>query len=272
MMNRVLNRIPYIKDLIQTMIELQEGIDHCRSRIDVTDELFERFQRERTSEEYEMVFRKKEPLVTACIGTYNRADLLMERSLRSLLHQGYKNLEIIVVGDCCTDHTADLIFELKDPRVRFVNLPERGKYPEIREWRWMVAGTAAVNHALHLSKGDFITHLDDDDEHLPDRIGKLVRFAQRYRMDLVWHPFWRQMNTGKWQLRGAEAFRKNQVTTSSVFYHGWFRRIPWDINAYKYREPGDWNRFRKFRYLGAKMARFPEPLLKHYRERSQAQA
>jgi glycosyltransferase involved in cell wall biosynthesis len=136
----------------------------------------------------------------------------------------------------------------------------------------MVAGTAAVNHALDLSNGDFITHLDDDDEHLPGRIAKLVGFAQRSRIDLVWHPFWREMNNGKWQLRWAEAFRKNQVTTSSVFYHKWFKQIPWDINAYKYAEPGDWNRFRKFRYLGARMARFPEPLLKHYRERSQAQA
>ena len=68
----------------------------------------------------------------------------------------------------------------------------------------------------------------------------------------------------------AECFRKNQVTTSSVFYHAWLKRIPWDPKAYQYREPGDWNRFRKFRFLGARVVRHPECLLKHHRERNNA--
>ena len=141
----------------------------------------------------------------------------------------------------------------------------------VPEWHWMVAGTTAMNYALDLANGDFITHLDDDDRHRPDRLSKLVQFIQETRSDLVWHPFWRETATRKWQLKSAKYFRKNEVTTSSVLYHKWFRRIPWDIDAYKYREPGDWNRFRKFRYLGANMSRFPEPLLKHFMERNPAQ-
>jgi hypothetical protein len=65
MMNRILKRIPYIKDLVQTMNDLQDGIDTCKSRMDLPDELFEQFLRDRRSEEYAMVFHKKEPLVTA---------------------------------------------------------------------------------------------------------------------------------------------------------------------------------------------------------------
>lgn len=57
-----------------------------------------------------------------------------------------------------------------------------------------------------------------------------------------------------------------QVTTSSIFYHSWFRQIPWDIQAYRHREPGDWNRLRKMAYLGVKAGRFPDPLLWHYKE------
>src|ERR1019366_2403929 len=122
------------------------------------------------------------------------------------------------------------------------------------------------NHALGLATGSFITHLDDDDEYLPGRITKLVRFLQETRTDLVWHPFWFEPAPGKWKLNEAKRFALGSVTTSSVLYHRWFARILWDLEAYRMREPGDWNRFRKFSYLGASLARFPEPFLRHYRE------
>ena len=270
MIERILKRLPYIKNLILSIYEIQDEIDLLKSRLDVSDDLFKQFQNDRNSDSYQLIFNKEEPLVTVCVATYNRGNLLLERSLQSLLSQDYQNLEIIVVGDCCTDNTEQLINQINDRRLRFVNLPERGNYPIEPELRWMVAGTEAINRALNLANGDFITHLDDDDEHSADRASKLVRFIQETRADVVWHPFWRETEAGKWQLKRGEDFKKNEVTTSSVFYHKWFKRILWDINAYKYREPGDWNRFRKFKYLGAKMVRFPEPLLRHFKERSQA--
>lgn len=264
-------RIPYLKKFLLSIYEIQDAIDTLHSRIDVSDELFKQFQEDRKSENYQKLFDKKEPLITVCVPTYNRGSLLIERSLKSLLSQDYPYLEIIVVGDCCTDNTEELIKEIKDERIQFINLPERGNYPTVPEWYWMVAGTTAVNYALNLANGDFITHLDDDDKHLPERVSKLVRFIQETRADLVWHPFWRETATSKWELKSAQYFGRNQVTTSSVFYHKWFKRIPWDINAYKYREPGDWNRFRRFKYLGARTVRFPEPLLRHFREKNPVQ-
>jgi hypothetical protein len=47
------------------------------------------------------------------------------------------------------------------------------------------------------------------------------------------------------------------------------RQIGWDPLAYRYGEPGDWNRFRKLKYLGARAERHDGALLKHYRERNQ---
>jgi hypothetical protein len=69
------------------------------------------------------------------------------------------------------------------------------------EWHWIVAGTTAVNYTLKLANGDFITHLDDDDKHLPERIGKLVQFIQKTHADLVCHPFWRETFTRNWQVK-----------------------------------------------------------------------
>ena len=67
--------------------------------------------------------------------------------------------------------------------------PRGAGTPTIPEWRWMVAGTAPINLALSLARGDFITHLDDSDEHPEDRIAKLVSFIRESKADFVWHPF-----------------------------------------------------------------------------------
>lgn len=227
------------------------------------------FRRQRASPEYQAVFDKPEPLVSICIGTYNRAALLRDRSLRSCLNQTYRNIEVIVVGDACTDETAKVMAQVSDPRVRFVNLEHRGDYPDDPQLRWMVAGTAPVNHALSMARGDFITHLDDDDEHAPERVEVLLQALVRDRCDLVFHPFQWETPEGMWRVNWARSFRYASATTSSIFYHRYFRQLPWDPHAYRYREPGDWNRLRKIRFLGARIMRDRRILLSHYRERNQ---
>jgi len=230
------------------------------------------FQRQRETAEYQAVFDRPEPLVSILIATYNRAALLRDRSLRSCLNQTYQNIEIIVVGDACTDETAEMMAQVSDPRVRWVNLKERGSYPDDPRLRWMVAGTAPVNHALSMARGDFITHLDDDDEHPPQRVEVLLRDLKETRSDLVYHAFRFEMPDGSWRVNGARSFRYVSATTSSIFYHRHFAGLHWDPEAYRYREPGDWNRLRKIRFMGARIMRDPRILLSHYRERNQKAA
>lgn len=261
--------IPFLRKFSLPFLKIEAAIDTFRSRRDISEAFYRLFQENRNSNEYQAEYSKPEPLVSVCVGTYNRSELLLERCLPSIRQQTYERLEIVVVGDCCTDETEDRIRQINEKRLVFKNLPSRGEYPSKPNLRWMVAGTVPVNEALNLAKGDFITHLDDDDEYLPDRISQLVQFIQEEKADFVSHPFWRQMPDGKWELNDAKNFRITEVTTSSSFYHRWFKQIPWDIQAYRYKEPGDWNRFRKFKYLGVKWARYPNPLLRHYRERSQ---
>lgn len=266
---KILGAPQKVKRLSKQVETLERDVDCLRSRLDLDPSLLQRFFLDRSSAAYQDVYSKDNPLVTICIATYNRSELLVDRSVKSALSQSYNNIEVLVVGDCCVDDTESKLNRIIDPRLRFVNLPSRGTYPEDPLLRWMVAGTAPVNYALENAKGDFITHLDDDDEYLPDRIEKLLQVIRETHADIVWHPFWAENQYGKWRVKECSEFKKGQVTTSSVLYHRWFKRIPWDINAYRYREPGDWNRFRKFEYLGAKSAFCPKPLLRHYMERTQ---
>jgi glycosyltransferase involved in cell wall biosynthesis len=249
---------------------LRRELDFLRSKLDVPAELVEAFLSERAEPAYQAAFEEVDPLVSVCVGTFNRMRLLTERCLPSLLSQSYRNLEILVVGDACTDGTAERIAALCDPRIHFLNLSQRGAYPMDPHLRWMVAGSTPVNMALGMAKGSWITHLDDDDEYDSERIEKLLVLARKERADVVYHPFDYEKANGKWAINPADGFRKDRVSTSSVFYHHWLRCLPWDLKAYEYREPGDWNRFRKMLYLGVRVARHPDRLLRHYRERNNA--
>lgn len=120
-----------------------------------------------------------------------------------------------------------------------------------------------------MAQGDFITHLDHDDEHTPDRVEKLVGCMQETRADLIYHPYMAERPDGEWVRNEAIHFLRGWVTTSSVFYHRRFREFGADPRCYRYDEPGDWNRFRKFRYLGARTYRHPDAMLFHYKEQSQ---
>lgn len=261
-------RVERLKGRLQTRFENE--LDAIRCRIDMPEHLLDDYLRDRKSPEFQAAFSKNNPLISVCIATYNRGRLLTERTIPSVLEQTYKNLELIVVGDCCQDDTAERIASINDPRLRFVNLEERGRYPDDNSLRWMVAGSKPMNHSLSLAAGDFITHLDDDDRFPLDRLDKLVKFAQQRRLEFVWHPFQYEYTIDRWETNPARKFAAGQVTTSSVLYHNWLKRIEWDINAYRFKEPGDWNRFRKFKYLGVSNERFPEPLLFHYKERNQS--
>jgi hypothetical protein len=87
----------------------------------------------------------------------------------------------------------------------------------------------------------------------------------------VWHPCWSEDEKGNWQLIEAPRFAYTQVTTSAVFYRWWFTKIEWNIAAHRLMEPGDWNRFRRIKYIGPVIMRYPEPLLNHYRQMNQSQ-
>jgi glycosyltransferase involved in cell wall biosynthesis len=246
------------------MVALQAQVSHLLSLAEVPEELTDEYLRWKECNPV-----PNQPLVSVCVATYNRSHLLTERCIASVLQQTYDRLELIVVGDGCTDDTEEVVSRIQDPRLRFVNLRQRGTYPADPMLRWMVAGTPPLNHALSIAQGHYITHLDDDDEYLPDRLEKLVAFAMKQECDFVWHPFFQEHLPDQWIVHEANDLALGQVTTSSVFYRSWFTRITLNPDAYRLREPGDWNRFRRIKRIAPVAVRFPEPLLRHYREHMQ---
>ena len=126
------------------------------------------------------------PLVSVCVPTYNRSALLVERAVASVLSQTYQNLELVIVGDHCTDDTEEALAKISDPRLRFENLPARvRKYPQTVENHWFVGGAAPANRAMQLARGKWIARIDDDDIWTSDHIEKLLAFAQSGEFEFV---------------------------------------------------------------------------------------
>jgi glycosyltransferase involved in cell wall biosynthesis len=268
-MFRAFKRLSKAVLILRELDRIRTELELLKSRVDTPAGIFDALERERESIEYETRHSKAKPLVSVCINTYNRADLLCERALKSICQQSYANLEIVVIGDGCTDDTERRVGRIRDSRIRFENRSTRGTYPQDPTRRWCVAGTAAFNHALEVASGDYITHLDDDDEHLPHRVELLLEHMRSKRLEVAFHPFWFESTSHEWNTNAAENFTLGSVTTSSVMYDSFLKCIPADPQAHLLGEPGDWNRLRKFKYLGARIGRHSAALLRHYRERNQ---
>lgn len=124
--------------------------------------------------------------ISVYIPTYNRADLLMERAVPSVLSQTYENFELVIVGDGCTDDTENRVSQIKDPRVKFVDRKRSGRrYPDKVELHWLAGPVVAANHALSIVSGDWIARLDDDDIWTSDHLEKLLAFAVAHDFEFV---------------------------------------------------------------------------------------
>lgn len=88
--------------------------------------------------------------VSICIPNYNHG-MFIGKAIQSVLDQTYQDFEIIVVDDCSTDNSEEVIKSFKDPRIKFFrNERNLGMVPN-------------TNKALKLAKGEFIGILNSDD-------------------------------------------------------------------------------------------------------------
>ena len=211
----------------------------------------------------------KKPLVSVRIPTYNRGKILAERTIPSVLRQTYQNFELVIVGDHCTDSTEDLLKKFNDNRIRFFNLPKRGNYPDGLSHRWMVAGVEPANEGIELCSGDWIAPLDDDDEFSEDHLEVLLNYALEHKYEMVYGIVQMEKQPGKWENLGSYPLKCGGICHLSVLYHSKLKFFRYDINAWKYGEPADWNMWRRMKEAGARIGFVDKVVGKHYLEGTQ---
>ena len=165
-----------------------------------------------------------DPLVSVTTATYNRGRLLAEQTLPSVLAQTYKHLEIIIIGDHCTDDTVELMSKVTDPRVRFLNLPKRASRPLNKLRRYRTHGLEAWTLARSLATGLWLAHLDDDDVFTPDHIEKLLQHAQAGNHEMVYGRSRKEVRPDQWVTQGYATFDKGCVTGGFISHSTVLRR------------------------------------------------
>jgi len=104
-------------------------------------------------------------LISIIIPVYNSEKYITE-TIESVLAQTYTNWEMIIVDDCSTDRSKEIIREFteQEDRIRFIEFEEN-------------LGTGkARDVALQKAKGRFVAFLDSDDMWLPGKLEKQIRF------------------------------------------------------------------------------------------------
>lgn len=180
----------------------------------------------------------EKPLISVYVPTYNRAALLLERAVPSVLDQTYRNLELIVIGDCCTDGTPEAMAEIRDPRLRFFNLPYRKKrYPDDVEIHWLAGPVVAANRALDMVQGRWIARIDDDDTWSLSHLEKLLTFALDGDYEFV-SASYKTVRNGKEVVVSGDPSQPGIGGTQTWLYRSYLRFFRYNINCWRKA----WNR------------------------------
>ncbi|MCS4166212.1 MULTISPECIES: glycosyltransferase family 2 protein [Sphingobacterium] len=107
-------------------------------------------------------------LVSVIIPCYN-AEKYVEEAVRSIMKQTYLDLEIIVIDDCSTDRTNEILQSLSLEDSRIVFLKNETNLKLIK----------TLNLGISISKGKFIARMDADDISEPARLGEQVDFLTK---------------------------------------------------------------------------------------------
>ncbi len=106
-------------------------------------------------------------LVSIIMPSYNTAPYIKE-TIQSVLNQTYEDWELLIVDDCSTDNTDEVLSEIYDPRIRiFKNECNSG-------------AAVSRNRALREAKGQWIAYLDSDDLWMPEKLEKQIKFMESH--------------------------------------------------------------------------------------------
>ena len=105
--------------------------------------------------------------VTVLMPTYNVAPYMKE-AVESVLQQTYSDLELLVIDDCSTDGTLDVVGAIEDPRIRI----------ERNERNLGLADN--LNRGLSLITTEYVARMDGDDIALPNWLEKEMAYLETH--------------------------------------------------------------------------------------------
>ena len=107
------------------------------------------------------------PVLSVIMSVYN-GESYLEEAVESVLNQTFTDFELIIINDCSTDSTAEILEKLsqKDERIKVHTNEVNLKLP------------TSLNKAISLCRGKYILRMDSDDLCLPERLEKQYYFME----------------------------------------------------------------------------------------------
>ncbi len=106
------------------------------------------------------------PLVSVVLPLYNSSKFILD-SVNSILNQTYTNFELIIIDDCSTDDSYDIVNRINDNRIKLIkNQTNLGL-------------NKTLNYGISLARGKYIARMDHDDISLPQRFEIQVNFLEK---------------------------------------------------------------------------------------------
>ena len=105
-------------------------------------------------------------LVSIIMPSYNTSKYIRE-SIDSVIAQSYSMWELIIVDDCSTDETTDIVTSYRDERIRYMQNDSNS------------GAAASRNRALREARGEWIAFLDSDDIWTVDKLEKQILFMKK---------------------------------------------------------------------------------------------
>lgn len=113
------------------------------------------------------------PKITVVTPSYNQGEFL-ERTIQSVLSQGYPDLEYIVIDGGSTDGSVEIIKEYENRLDYWISEPDRGQ-------------PHAINKGFERSTGEILAWLNSDDTYEPGALLAMGRYFREHpELDVVY--------------------------------------------------------------------------------------
>lgn len=178
------------------------------------------------------------PLVSVCICTYN-AEKFIEETLKTVLNQTYKNMEILILDNNSSDHTLEILkkYEKLDSRIKiYSSLNNLGAY------NWL-------NKLIGLSKWKYIAIQDHDDLWKKNKIEKQVYFLEKnqnyvgcWTYTIIWYEWDNKCFYYDLDLINNRVIHPSLMFRNNGYYYDWYRDYMSDCYFMKKILCSDWKK------------------------------
>lgn len=107
------------------------------------------------------------PTISVLMPVYN-VEAYIGEAVESILAQTFTNFELIILDDCSTDKTSDIVSTFSDSRIRYIKQPRNLGLSE------------NLNTGIRMARGKYIARMDGDDISLPDRLKTQIDFLETH--------------------------------------------------------------------------------------------